>query len=72
MPLLPLFYAQCQIFWLWKSYGFLNPVDAFVIEHVAAQRNFATRANGVKPIWKVIGDGCNPERETWVALKCWF
>jgi hypothetical protein len=24
---------------------------------------------GVRPIWQVIGDGCHPDRETWIVLE---
>ena len=41
------------------------------IEQVAAPQGTWLRRvqSGVKPIWKAIGDGCNPDRETWVALE---
>lgn len=50
----------------------LKPGGRFLfIEHVAAPKGTLLRRvqSGVKPIWKVIGDGCNPDRETWVALE---
>ncbi len=50
----------------------LKPGGRFLfIEHVAAPRGTWLRRlqSGVKPIWKVLGDGCNPERETWIALE---
>ncbi len=41
------------------------------IEHVAAPQGTWLRKlqSGIKPIWKVLGDGCNPDRETWIALE---
>jgi len=39
-----LFYAQCHLPVVQKSYEFLNPVDAFVIEHVAAQKELCCDA----------------------------
>lgn len=50
----------------------LKPGGRFLfIEHVAAPRNTWLRQlqSGIKPIWQVIGDGCNPDRETWIALE---
>lgn len=50
----------------------LKPGGRFLfIEHVAAPQRTLLRKiqTGIKPIWKVIGDGCNPDRETWVALE---
>lgn len=50
----------------------LKPGGRFLfIEHVAAPKGTLLRRaqSGVKPIWKAIGDGCNPDRETWVALE---
>lgn len=50
----------------------LKPGGRFLfIEHVAAPQGTWLRRvqSGVKPIWKAIGDGCNPDRETWVALE---
>lgn len=43
----------------------------FFIEHVAAPQGTWLRKvqSGIKPIWKVLADGCNPDRETWVALE---
>ncbi|KAB8320590.1 hypothetical protein SD81_003145 [Tolypothrix campylonemoides VB511288] len=23
----------------------------------------------IRPIWKVLADGCHPDRETWIALE---
>jgi ubiquinone/menaquinone biosynthesis C-methylase UbiE len=41
------------------------------IEHVAAPRGTWLRRlqTWVKPAWKRLGDGCHPDRETWVALE---
>jgi ubiquinone/menaquinone biosynthesis C-methylase UbiE len=41
------------------------------IEHVAAPQGTWLRKlqSGIKPIWKVLGDGCNPDRETWIVLE---
>jgi ubiquinone/menaquinone biosynthesis C-methylase UbiE len=50
----------------------LKPGGRFLfIEHVAAPRGTWLRKvqSGIKPLWKVLGDGCNPDRETWVALE---
>jgi ubiquinone/menaquinone biosynthesis C-methylase UbiE len=50
----------------------LKPGGRFLfIEHVAASEGSLLRQiqNGIRPIWKIIGDGCNPNRETWLALE---
>lgn len=50
----------------------LKPGGRFLfVEHVAAPQETLLRKiqTGIKPIWKLIGDGCNPDRETWVALE---
>ncbi|MDZ7962354.1 MAG: class I SAM-dependent methyltransferase [Aulosira sp. DedQUE10] len=50
----------------------LKPSGRFLfIEHVAAPRStFLRRVQStIRPIWQVLGDGCNPARETWVALE---
>lgn len=50
----------------------LKPGGRFLfIEHVAAPKGTLLRKvqSGIKPIWKVVADGCNPERETWLALE---
>lgn len=50
----------------------LKPGGRFLfIEHVAAPTGTFLRSvqNTVKPIWQVIGDGCNPNRETGSALE---
>jgi ubiquinone/menaquinone biosynthesis C-methylase UbiE len=41
------------------------------VEHVAAPRGTWLRRfqSWVKPAWKRLGDGCHPDRETWVALE---
>ncbi len=43
----------------------------FFLEHVAAlQRTRLRRVQQwVRPLWKTLGDGCHPDRETWVALE---
>ncbi|MEH2203633.1 MAG: class I SAM-dependent methyltransferase [Nostoc sp.] len=49
----------------------LKPGGRFLfIEHVAAPQGSLLRQlqNTVSPIWKAIGDGCHPDRETWIAL----
>jgi ubiquinone/menaquinone biosynthesis C-methylase UbiE len=49
----------------------LKPGGQFVfIEHVAAHGGaLRTVQNVIAPAWRVIGDGCHPNRETWVALQ---
>jgi ubiquinone/menaquinone biosynthesis C-methylase UbiE len=50
----------------------LKPGGSFLfIEHVAAPHKTFLRQlqSGIRPIWKFLGDGCNPDRETWVALE---
>jgi ubiquinone/menaquinone biosynthesis C-methylase UbiE len=50
----------------------LKPGGRFVfIEHVAAPPASRTRhvQRWIRPLWKILGDGCNPERETWVAIE---
>ncbi|MBK8023502.1 MAG: class I SAM-dependent methyltransferase [Chloroflexi bacterium] len=50
----------------------LKPGGRFVfIEHVAAPRESALRRfqQIIKPIWRTVGDGCHPDRETWVAIQ---
>ena len=41
------------------------------IEHVAAPRGSRLRRiqNWITPIWKRLGDGCHPNRETWRELE---
>lgn len=50
----------------------LKPGGRFLfLEHVAAPNGTLLRKvqTAIRPIWKVIADGCNPDRETWVALE---
>ncbi len=50
----------------------LKPGGRFLfIEHVAAPKDTFLRQvqNTVKPVWNIIGDGCNPNRETGLAIK---
>ena len=50
----------------------LKPGGRFIfIEHVAAPQGSPQRArqNLITPIWQFVGDGCHPNRETWVALQ---
>lgn len=50
----------------------LKPGGRFLfIEHVAAPQGTVLRKvqSTIRPIWKVLGDGCHPDRETWVALE---
>ena len=50
----------------------LKPGGRFLfIEHVAAPHGTWLRRiqRGIRPVWKVIGDGCHPDRETWIALE---
>ena len=50
----------------------LKPGGKFVfIEHVAAPMGTRLRRiqNLVTPVWKRLGDGCHPNRETWVELE---
>jgi ubiquinone/menaquinone biosynthesis C-methylase UbiE len=49
----------------------LRPGGKFVfIEHVAAPQGSRTRRRQewIRPLWKAIGDGCQPDRETWRAI----
>lgn len=43
----------------------------FFLEHVAAPEGTRLRRvqHWVRPLWKILGDGCRPDRETWVALE---
>lgn len=43
----------------------------FFLEHVAAPEGTGLRRvqHWVQPLWKILGDGCRPDRETWVALE---
>lgn len=50
----------------------LKPGGRFLfIEHVAAPNGTFLRQvqNTIKPFWQVLGDGCNPNRETGIALE---
>ena len=50
----------------------LKPGGRFLfVEHVAAARGTSTRRrqNWVRPAWQLLGDGCQPNRETWLALE---
>ncbi|MEH1890182.1 MAG: class I SAM-dependent methyltransferase [Nostoc sp.] len=50
----------------------LKPCGCFLfLEHVAAPQGTVLRQlqRTISPIWKVIGDGCHPDRETWIALE---
>lgn len=50
----------------------LRPGGRFLfLEHVAAPRGTWLRRfqSWVKPVWRQLGDGCQPDRETWVALE---
>ncbi|OUL35206.1 SAM-dependent methyltransferase [Nostoc sp. T09] len=50
----------------------LKPGGSFLfIEHVAAPNGTLLRRlqTIIRPIWKVLGDGCNPDRETWLAIE---
>ena len=49
----------------------LKPGGRFVfVEHVAAPRgSWLRRAQrAVRPVWRLLGDGCFPDRETWHAI----
>lgn len=57
---------------LQESLRVLKPGGRFLfLEHVAAPRGTWLRRvqQGVRPVWKILGDGCHPDRETWVALE---
>lgn len=50
----------------------LKPGGTFLfIEHIAAQPGtWLRKMQGViPPVWKAIADGCNPDRETWLAIE---
>jgi len=50
----------------------LRPGGKYVfIEHVAAPEGTFTRRaqRWIKPVWKIVGDGCRPDRETWRAIE---
>ena len=49
----------------------LKPGGRFLfVEHVAAPPGTRLRRvqTMLRPVWKRIGDGCHPDRETWVAI----
>ncbi|MDM9384155.1 class I SAM-dependent methyltransferase [Chlorogloeopsis sp. ULAP01] len=50
----------------------LKPGGQFLfIEHVAAPQGTLLQKvqTTVRPVWKIIGDGCHPDRETWLGLE---
>jgi ubiquinone/menaquinone biosynthesis C-methylase UbiE len=50
----------------------LKPGGTFVfIEHVAAPRGTWLRRlqHWVSPLWRRLGDGCRPDRETWLTIE---
>ena len=50
----------------------LKPGGRFVfIEHVAAPAGTWLRSTqrAIRPLWQVLGDGCQPDRETWRAIE---
>lgn len=50
----------------------LKPGGSFLfLEHVAAPEKTWLRRiqHGIKPIWKCVADGCNPDRVTWKAIE---
>lgn len=50
----------------------LKPGGSFLfLEHVAAPEKTWQRRiqHGIKPIWKCVADGCNPDRVTWKAIE---
>jgi ubiquinone/menaquinone biosynthesis C-methylase UbiE len=50
----------------------LKPGGRFVfVEHVAAPRGTGARRlqDWICPVWRVVADGCHPNRETWVDLE---
>lgn len=50
----------------------LKPGGRFVfIEHVAAPQNegLRRRQSFIRPLWQRLGDGCQPDRETWVTIQ---
>jgi SAM-dependent methyltransferase len=50
----------------------LKPGGRFVfVEHVAAPPASHTRRvqRWIRPLWRVLGDGCHPDRETWVTIE---
>ncbi|MUG98135.1 methyltransferase domain-containing protein [Scytonema sp. UIC 10036] len=56
---------------LQKILRVLKPGGRFLfIEHVAAPKKTLLRKvqSTIRPVWKLVGDGCHPDRETWSAL----
>lgn len=50
----------------------LRPGGRFVfVEHVAAPRGTWRRRvqRAVRPVWSLLGDGCQPDRETWHTIE---
>ena len=50
----------------------LRPGGRFLfLEHVAAPPGTRLRRvqTMLRPVWKFIGDGCHPDRETWIAIE---
>lgn len=50
----------------------LRPGGRFVfLEHVAAPRGTWRRLfqRALRPLWSMLGDGCQPDRETWRAIE---
>lgn len=50
----------------------LRPGGRFIfLEHVAAPTGSRLRRvqNLVRPLWEAVGDGCHPNRETWLAIQ---
>jgi SAM-dependent methyltransferase len=50
----------------------LKPGGQFLfVEHVAAPRSTQLRQwqRWLRPLWRRLGDGCHPDRETWVTLE---
>jgi len=50
----------------------LRPGGRFVfLEHVAAPRRTRLRRlqGWLRPLWRRLGDGCHPDRETWAAIE---
>ncbi|MCB0307160.1 MAG: class I SAM-dependent methyltransferase, partial [Calditrichaeota bacterium] len=43
----------------------------YFLEHVAARRGTALRKvqRLIRPLWSALGDGCQPDRETWSVLE---